>query len=906
MDKPRLSWNKYLQGALGYTIGAIAGILFIFIFNKLGLARAILSTVQDSQALVKLVAIPLVVGLLLILIGFIFGGIGGWQVSRIIGATRPAKLIIGSGLGFGISTGLCGLIFLLLISFIGLYNNLSTEKFIQYGLLFGIFGLVYGLIAGIIQALTTTRLRYSWRVILTSVLGFTIGFLIWGLIIRYLNPTVAFKTYPWLTFLLLGLGFLLPYFITGGLFTYVYDSLSRRFVNEGGQVEDVYPRQWQTILVAIVGILIAISVFSTINSIINFVTIHPANLESQLTAKTIGTQWTQPERIAKGTWQSPTTEFAEVFDQNNVRHAAWCNLDMQIVYQVEDGPVTQIPNANCDAPPALNFDQNGQPHIVWHAHQLNDVTGKQRTISALMESIQTTKGWSEPALVMDTSTIVQPELKLADNGDLLLYWSEELNGQTVTFQASQPFYECDPETLTPLEQLGLQVINSGGFRPEGETVPYCQNHFDRIVYTPNPDPAFSDEPITLNGAFDQISVASQAAKYEVLFVTMQWEGNYSPPSPGFAYATEVAKLYELVKENPQNYPRGLTVRILLGNYPVVANFEWGSQILAVLSDLRDAGVEKMIDPEIGWRLEVANFAGTYPHSHSKFLVVDGKTVLGVGFNYGYLHLSSDHPSGQGYDMLDLGLELTGPIAQDAISTYDDLWTGADQIHCDDLFPPEGDDWQDTCHDMKAQSDHVPEVLRFYLPTNADSTSFSLYRSKAYGEADQFIKTVIANSTESIDMMEVNFSLQAICMINLLFPNACTFNDALPYMKAMVDSIENNGTHVRVMMENTNSNGIENRIGGMVLLKELQRRGLEDHVELRFYDGKIHAKSMLLDQQLLIIGSQNMHYSSWGPNALTEYSLTTTSEKAIAEYQALYEYKWQQAIPFAEAKYGTSP
>ena len=76
--------------------------------------------------------------------------------------------------------------------------------------------------------------------------------------------------------------------------------------------------------------------------------------------------------------------------------------------------------------------------------------------------------------------------------------------------------------------------------------------------------------------------------------------------------------------------------------------------------------------------------------------------------------------------------------------------------------------------------------------------------------------------------------------------------------------------------------------------------------MRFYNGKLHAKSTLIDNQLLIIGSQNLHYSSWGSGGLTEHSLTTDDPDAIAEYKALFETKWAEAIPFAEADYGSSP
>jgi len=386
---------------------------------------------------------------------------------------------------------------------------------------------------------------------------------------------------------------------------------------------------------------------------------------------------------------------------------------------------------------------------------------------------------------------------------------------------------------------------------------------------------------------------------------MQWEPNTASPSPGSVLANEVAKLYNKVKENPEDYPRGMTLRILLGNYPVISNFQWGAQIMDVIDDLRLAGVENMVDPEIGWRLEVANFPGTYPHSHSKFLVVDGKILIGAGFNYGYLHFNKDHPSGKGYDLLDLGISISGPVAQDGISAYDDLWEGADQIHCEDLDPND-DNWKDTCVELKAISDHAPEVLRYYLPPEGDSNSFSLYRSEAYKEADDFIATSLAASQESVDIMQANFSLEMICMLNLVFPDLCTIENALPYMDALLESIENNHTRVRVMMENTNSNGLENRVSGLVFLEELERRGLDDQVELRFYDGKIHSKAILIDKELLIIGSQNLHYSAWGEKGLTEYSVSTDDPDAIAEYKALFEHKWQDAIPFEEAKYGSSP
>jgi len=47
--------------------------------------------------------------------------------------------------------------------------------------------------------------------------------------------------------------------------------------------------------------------------------------------------------------------------------------------------------------------------------------------------------------------------------------------------------------------------------------------------------------------------------------------------------------------------------------------------------------------------------------------------------------------------------------------------------------------------------------------------------------------------------------------------------------------------------------------------------------------------------LLIIGSQNFHYSAWGEGGLTEYSLATDSPAAIEAYQDLFEYQWERSL-----------
>jgi hypothetical protein len=725
--------------------------------------------------------------------------------------------------------------------------------------------------------------------------------------VRLVNPTAGFQTYPILTWIVLILALATPFAVGGGALGFTFGRLAKRAAEKGQPVEALQPSAWQTGIVAVLGIAAVWWYFGLLGQVKEFLTINPANLQTQIASQTVGVRWSEPvpEAGDAGSFE-PAADGrtpVQVTGPDQAAHSAWCSPEGTIQYQQGGGAVEQIEFPGCLSAPALALGAGGQPHLVWYATEIKDTNGVRRSDRLLVESIRSATGWSEPAIVARVESEPVTALTADAQGNLLLVWQEVDQN---TYSAVQEAYTCDEVQLTELERAGLDAILNGGTRPAGTEMPFCRNQFNRFIYTPNPEPEYSNELATPNGAFDQVSGGIAAlAQYEVLFTTMQYEPSTSPPSPGNVLAEGVAALYQRVKADPKSYPRGMTVRILLGNYPVVSNLQWGSQIEDVLTDLRAAGVEKMVDPEIGWRLEVANFPGTYPHSHTKFIVVDGREAVSAGFNYGYLHLPKDHPSGKGYDLLDLGLSVSGPIAQEAISVYDDMWAGSNQIHCEDFFPADGSDWKDTCAEQKGVADHVPEVLQYYLPQGGEN-AFSLYRNSVFKEGDEFIAASIVAAKETIDMMEVNFSLEMICMVNLVFPDVCTIDNALPWMNALLETVQENNTRVRVIMENTNSNGLENRVAGKILMDELERLGLDHLVELRFYNGKIHAKSLLIDEQLLIIGSQNMHYSSWGEGGLNEYSLATDNPQAITEYKALFEAKWQQAIPFEQAEYGASP
>ncbi len=275
------------------------------------------------------------------------------------------------------------------------------------------------------------------------------------------------------------------------------------------------------------------------------------------------------------------------------------------------------------------------------------------------------------------------------------------------------FTSAQPNSLNIPGQAVLDVVQGGEFHPAGYQSPFCGNQFKSFVYMPEPNPAFSDLPVTPNGGFDLLRGYIQQARYELLISNMQWDPDQDELSPGYQVIEGVADLYKQVHENPSAYPRGLTVRILLGNYPNLSTLQYGDQIWNVIDDLRKAGVEKMEDPEVGWKLEVANFAGSYPHSHTKFIVLDGQELMAAGFNVSWLHYPADHPSGKGDSLVDMGMDVEGPVAQPGMAAFDDQWNGSSQLFCSDLeIGGRTDSWKKNCTWKTGTASHVPEVLKY--------------------------------------------------------------------------------------------------------------------------------------------------------------------------------------------------
>jgi phosphatidylserine/phosphatidylglycerophosphate/cardiolipin synthase-like enzyme len=89
------------------------------------------------------------------------------------------------------------------------------------------------------------------------------------------------------------------------------------------------------------------------------------------------------------------------------------------------------------------------------------------------------------------------------------------------------------------------------------------------------------------------------------------------------------------------------------------------------------------------------------------------------------------------------------------------------------------------------------------------------------------------------------------------------------------------------------------ISPKLLNNEGKKLGLEDQLEVRKFNGRVHMKSAMIDDKLVFVGSQNFHYSSIVGGGVSEFVIATDSPQALAIYKDMFEYYWEQAIPMDE-------
>lgn len=202
----------------------------------------------------------------------------------------------------------------------------------------------------------------------------------------------------------------------------------------------------------------------------------------------------------------------------------------------------------------------------------------------------------------------------------------------------------------------------------------------------------------------------------------------------------------------------------------------------------------------------------------------------------------------------------------------------------------------SCHIETATAEHVPEVLRYYV-SDAGGNAFSLHRTQNFRESDEAFYQALVSAQSSIDTIQVNFTLSFVCDLGIVGRKVCNFSNRTEPLDALMAAVEANRTEVRVLLKESPIDGYENKIAIKAFLDEAAARGLSELVEIRFFNGdQVHPKVVLIDEELLIVGSQNFHYSAWGDQALTEYNLAIDDLQAVEDFKKMFQYHWDRAIP----------
>ncbi|KQR36001.1 phospholipase D-like domain-containing protein [Deinococcus sp. Leaf326] len=429
-----------------------------------------------------------------------------------------------------------------------------------------------------------------------------------------------------------------------------------------------------------------------------------------------------------------------------------------------------------------------------------------------------------------------------------------------------------PACAAPIRPLDLSLwrVATADGRPDLS----CSNAFVGYLRTPR-------GPGTPQDAFEVIAEQVRAAHNEVLLTSMEWQGGQG--RPGYTFASAVRDLYARVRAGPAAYPQGMRVRVVLGGYPDFVRLDGAAQALALARDLRVLGVP-LEDAALDWHVSVLNY-GFFPHSHAKLHVIDGQDVTVEGYNFADGHLPEGENGGRG--LHDLGLRMRGPAAQDAVAAFDDLWRHSRQLRC-----PAGVAAAEVaarCALGLPDPPSHPAVARAAVPAG-DARAFVLYRRPGSDVADRAQQALFLAARRSIDLLEVDFSPELACWSAYQNPEGCGRTTFPPYFAALLDAMER-GVRVRVLTVNYSYGAYANRSGVALLRYEARRRGLDALFEARYVDFKLHSKVVTVDREMVVAGSVNFHFSSWGPLGLNEAVLATSDPAAVAEQQASFEDLW---------------
>lgn len=445
-----------------------------------------------------------------------------------------------------------------------------------------------------------------------------------------------------------------------------------------------------------------------------------------------------------------------------------------------------------------------------------------------------------------------------------------------------------PEPQAPLDRVLYRQLRGQGAELS------CGNAFVRLVHFPNDDSGQSAQAPDPLGGFSVLAREIEAAQREVLLANMLWDDGED--APGALLARAVASLRQAVARSPERYPQGMTVRLMFGNSVRLDTLlDPTSSVYSAARHLLAAGVPLSADPVPGFTLELANYTFAYPHNHLKLLVIDGQETSAGGANISFFHVPGDTPGG--LDLTDLLLTVRGPVARHTAAAFRDSWLLSRPLRC------AGGVTLATLRRDCALVDPDGAYPLFYtappLPAG-NSRAYGLYRRSGYETQDAALPALFAAASSSIDLMQSQISGTVQCSLSLTAPGGCPFPaQALPVWQAIVGAVRDRGVRVRVVLDYDPLLQIEPLALLAGIWAHLRPLGLEDRVQVRWSGtaGGMHTKAALVDDAMLSVGSLNLHFSSFGPRGLNEYTLATSDPAALRAARQTFDFEWARSTPF---------
>jgi phosphatidylserine/phosphatidylglycerophosphate/cardiolipin synthase-like enzyme len=456
-------------------------------------------------------------------------------------------------------------------------------------------------------------------------------------------------------------------------------------------------------------------------------------------------------------------------------------------------------------------------------------------------------------------------------------FSDEVYRRMINWTVSA--YDCSGVALSPIAQAVLTEVN-----PQE----YCGNLYDidgLIALPPGQD------------AFERFQTLAEAAiapgPHEIDFVTMIWDEDENPTivdTPGDYFLQGIRTLYDDVRQNPENYPGGVRVRILLGlKYYYGTNYI--DQRVIVMNDLADLGIEQNA---LNWTVEVAAYRNAKQewslgsdasgiHSHVKTMIVDGKRVIVAGYNMERIYLDNDPTH-------DMGVQISGPIAQQTLQVFDKLWSEAYRCDLHFLF---------ICASgsiTESLQDGIPhdQAVKMIVPTG-DDVVFSLFRDNVDKTADNAIAAAIGAAESKVNIFQLHFT------------NSLSDTTKYQYVRAILDILQKGNGQVRVnLLVSGATQDLPFSVPGICILR--YQLWNEDpsgthYLNTNISDSPTHAKALSIDGLFFIVGSQNFNFTAWGYDEenddfgqldLAEYNLGVDSADAARDFDTRFAEEWQNS------------